>query len=116
MRTLNIENNDLVLTAGNLEMVTGSTALQIIITNRLKLWLGEWYLAPDSGIDWLGLMGQSNAIDPVKRITAALRDAILADTRVDKINSMVVEYARATRKVSATISIKANNEKITVTI
>jgi hypothetical protein len=29
---------------------------------------------------------------------------------------MVVEYDRSTRAISATISIKANNEKITVTI
>lgn len=116
IKTLNIENNDLVLSSGNLEMITGSEALQILTTNRLKMWLGEWFLAPTSGIDWLGLMNQSNAIDPVKRISAALRDQILSDSRIKKINSMVVEYDRATRKVSATISLKTDSDTIGVTI
>ena len=88
----------------------------VIFANRLKLWLGEWSLAPNSGVDWLGLMNQSNAVDPVRRIEAALRDAILADSRITKISSMDISFDRSTRTISATIGMITDGEAIEVKI
>lgn len=116
MKTLDIENNDLVYENGNLVMATGIDAIKIIMANRLKLWLGEWSLAPNSGVDWLGLMNQSNAVDPVRRIEAALRDAILADSRITKISSMDISFDRSTRTISATIGMITDGEAIEVNI
>jgi len=107
MITLKIENNDLVLTNGQLQTVSGIDALVTIINNRIKLWLGEFDLAPTSGIDYLGLFNQKK-IFMEERLRKLIRDAILADTHITKIKSLEVSLDNGTREVTGTFEAETD--------
>lgn len=98
MRTLKVVDRDYVLEAGGLVWLEGIEALAQILRNRLSLFLGEWFAAPDAGIDWFTLLEQKRF--PEKRIQKAVRAALAADPRVSRVASVTAEFSRSTRTVS----------------
>ena len=92
-------NNDFVYDNGRLVTITGVDALTQIIKNRLSIWLGEWFLAEDFGIDYLGLFNQRTFLE--KRFRLIVSGAILADSRVEKITKLDVSFDNSTREITA---------------
>ena len=102
MRTFKILNGDLVFSDGDFTELTGLDALTQIIQNRLKLWRNEWFAAPDSGIDYFSLFQEKQLLQQKAR--KAIRDAILADTRIIKINELDITFDNVTRTMACTFS------------
>jgi len=99
IKVLKVQDNDFVLDGeGGLETLTGIDALTQIIKFRLSMFLGEWFYTPNSGFDWLGLLNQRTFLE--KRARLLIRNAILADTRVLKINSIDVSYNNSNRTIT----------------
>jgi hypothetical protein len=98
MRTLKITSNDLVLSGSDLIMLTNTDALAQVIENRLKLWLGEWFGALTSGIDYLTLFSEKQLLqEKARRI---FRNAILADSRITNIKELEITYVNSTRSMT----------------
>ena len=96
MKTIKILNNDFVLTNGRLETIIDKDALIQNIKNRLKLWKGEFEIEENSGVDYLNLLNQDNLLD--ERFRIAIRNAILAEEHIIKIDKLVSTLNRATRE------------------
>ncbi len=94
-----VENNDFVLESGRLVTLTGVDALTQIIKNRLSIWLGEWFLAENFGIDYIGLFNQRTFLE--KRFRLIVSNAILADSRIEKITKLDVSFDNSTREITA---------------
>lgn len=98
IKTLKVVNNDFSFVDSGLEVLTGADALAQIIKNRLSMWLGEWFPAPLSGIDYLGLFNQNVFLEERARII--FTNAILADSRITKITKMEIELDNETRELT----------------
>ncbi|PJZ24400.1 hypothetical protein CH352_14430 [Leptospira hartskeerlii] len=116
MKTFKIENNDLVYTEsqgsndltpnrGRLVMLEGVDALRQILGNRLKMFLGEWYLAPNEGVDWLSLVDQKIFVRSA--FLDEVRKAILKEPAVTKIVSLDADFDPKTRRVSIQFEVES---------
>lgn len=114
VKTLKTVSNDFVYTDGRLEVLTGIEALAQITQNRLKLWLGEWFLAPDSGIDYLGIFNQRQFLK--ERFLSVIRQQVLADTRIKKIININAELDGSTREINVTLNLEADEGTFEVVI
>ena len=112
IKTLKVLNNDFVFSGGRLEVLTGIDALAQLTENRLKLWLGEWFLAPNDGIDYLGLFNQRSFLE--KRFSLALRTQVLSDIRIKKIINMNIEVDRGSRQVDVELNLESDEGKFNV--
>jgi len=93
VKTLQLVDGDLVLSNQNFVMLDDRATLRQRIFNRLALYLGEFSLAPDAGMDWFTL--RANKISPSPslqrgEIEIAVRREILKDSEVTSINSLEV--------------------------
>lgn len=111
MKTLKVVSNDYVYEDGGLVWVEGLDALAQILKNRIALFLGEWFLAPSSGIDWFTLLEQKQF--PEKRIMRAVRAAIIADPRVIRVISITADFDRASRTVEIEFSCETSEGLLT---
>ena len=98
MMTFSIHNNDLVFADRTLKDLTGVDALAEVIEARLKLWKGEWFLSPDSGVDYMTLFESKQLLQEKAR--KALKDAITADLRVLRLKELNVTYDNTTRTMT----------------
>lgn len=116
MKTLKIENNDLVYVKsqgpndrspnrGRLVMLEGVDALRQILGNRLRLFLGEWDLAPDEGVDWLGLVDQKVFVR--SSFLSEIRKALLKEPAVTRILSLDADFDPETRQVSIKFEVES---------
>ncbi|PJZ49219.1 hypothetical protein [Leptospira saintgironsiae] len=117
MKTLKVINNDLVYiesegsadtnpNRGRLVMLEGLDALRQILGNRLRMHLGEWYLAPEAGVDWFGLVDEKSFFRP--GFLAAIKKAILGEPAVTKIISLDASFDRKTRTVTVEFEVESN--------
>lgn len=104
VRTLKVTNKDFDFTDGRLTQLTGIDALVQIVKNRLTLWKGENFCMADSGIDYLNLFNLNKNISIEKRARKIFRDAILADSRVTKLKTLIITFDNSTRKLTVTFS------------
>lgn len=61
-----MQNADLVLSNHNLVMLSGKEALKQKMEHRIRLYLGEFLLEPDEGINWFQLFELKNPKDAIK--------------------------------------------------
>lgn len=104
MRTLKVIDNDYVLENGRLVWVEGIDALAQIIKNRLSLGLGEWFLALEEGVDWLGILNQKVFFQ--ERLITQLKTAIRKEPSVSNIDFITAEFQRKTRSVSVDFQLR----------
>lgn len=102
MKTLKVVNNDFVLESGRLVWLEGADALAQIVRNVLALFLGEWFIAPNNGIDWLGIFNQGRFLKP--RIVAIIRQNLLRRKEILKIAKLEIDFNRATREMTINFS------------
>lgn len=89
--------NDLELTAdGNLRLVYDAEAIGQHARQRLSLFLGEWFLDAESGVDWFGqVMGARQ--DRLAIGEAMVKATILATPGVSEIEEISTRYDRTSR-------------------
>jgi hypothetical protein len=114
MRTLKILNNDLILSDRTLTMVEDVDALAEVISARLKLWKGEWFAAPDSGIDYFNLFQNKQLLQQKAR--KVYKDAITADARILRLNDLELTYDNATRTMTGEFNAETTEGLLEATI
>ena len=103
LQTIKIINNDIEIINGKTTIIYDAEAFAQIIQGKLKLWLGEWFGNVTAGIDYLGLFNQKTFLD--KRFALIIRNILLADKRITKINSLTTNFDRTTRTISANFQV-----------
>ena len=109
-------NNDFVYEDGRLVTITGVDALSQILKNKISVWLGEWYLAENFGVDYLGLFNQKTFLD--KRFRLIISNILLNDSRVKKIIKLNVEFNNSTREITSSFTVETTvgllNAEVTI--
>jgi|GEM_PF-2005866 len=116
VRTLKVENNDFVFANNRLTQIGGLDALAQIISNRLKLWLGEWFANEEAGIDYFGLFNQDKNAPIEKRARIIFRAAILADPRIDKILTFNLSFSNSNREMTLDFTAQADGDQVAVSV
>ena len=94
MRTLQLTNKDLNLSNHSFVMLDDRATLKQRIQNRFVLFLGEFSLSPNSGIDWFSLKESKN-LDEIQK--AFIRD-LLSDSEIIRVNSFEVIWIDSVEK------------------
>lgn len=113
MRTLKVENNDFVKVDGRFVWVEGIEALKQILKNRIALGLGEWFLAEEEGIDWLGLLNQKIFFE--ERVIAQVKTAIRKEPAVTNIDFISASFSRSDRKISISFQVQTTEGQLNST-
>ena len=90
-------NGDWDITNNQLQLVTGQDEIAQKISNRLKLFLGEWFLDVRLGVPWFSKILKKNP-NP-SEIEAILIQQIIETTGVVTLNSIELSLDNATRKL-----------------
>ena len=98
IKTLKVIVGDFSFVNGGFEVIEGVDALAQIINNRLSLWLGEWFVVPFAGVDYLGLFNQKTFLEDRARIV--FKNAILADPRITKLTKFDITFDQSIRTFS----------------
>lgn len=114
MKTPKLLNNDIVILNGKIVWHYDKDALSQILANRLKLWLGEWFLAPSSGVDWFGLVDQKGFLKA--RFISELRTNILNEPNVSRVARLDASFDNKTRIVNCNMEIESIFGPIAISI
>lgn len=97
MKTVMLEDGDIALRQGSPVMISGADALKQRAENRLRLFLGEFSLASDSGVDWFRITSRKY---PEKEIEKAVRSELLKDSEILTVESVLIQSADTSEKAS----------------
>lgn len=109
MRSLRLQDGDLVFSAGALQMVEGpeeiAQSCRIILgTNR-----GEWFLNPELGIPFEAFTGKA----PVQeRMIEELRAGLAQEPRIRSVEDIVITADTSARTLLVTFSATAEDGEI----
>jgi hypothetical protein len=105
MRTLATIDQDFKMQNGRFVWLEGIDALKQVLKNRISLGLGEWFLAPNSGVDWLNLVDQKAFLQ--ERFLTAIKRAIRGEPNVKRIDSLTAEFDRDAREVKINFQVQS---------
>lgn len=108
MKTVMLEDGDIVLNTGKPVLLTDAEALKQRAENRLRLFLGEFSLSPESGVDWFSITAKKY---PEKDIEKAVRKELLKDTEILSVDSVLIESADTSEK-AAILNIPLRTAKV----
>ncbi|HMZ61089.1 MAG TPA: hypothetical protein PL048_20095 [Leptospiraceae bacterium] len=108
MKTVMLEDGDIVLNTGKPVLLADAEALKQRAENRLRLFLGEFSLSPESGVDWFSITAKKY---PEKDIEKAVRKELLKDTEILSVDSVLIESADTSEK-AAILNIPLRTAKV----
>lgn len=100
-------NNDLILTVGDLTLVTESDQINQAISQALGMFYGEWFLDNRQGIPYIQQIFVKNPNLDI--IQALLLNAIQNVPGVVQITSFAFTYNNANRNLGVTLSVQTTN-------
>lgn len=110
-------NGDALITGGSLSLVDGVDAVAQLLNQRLRFFLGEWFLGLDKGIPYFEKIFQKNPDPGV--VDSLLKDTILGTPGILRLLTFDIVLDTATRvmtvagsAVSSTGVINFNVENI----
>jgi len=103
---INTTTGDADITAGRLSLTTELKAVEQRVSQRLKLFLGEWFLDRRRGVPWIQQVFLKNP-NPVI-IDAVITREILAEPQVIKLQEFSLDIDTTTRIL--TVTFKANTK------
>jgi hypothetical protein len=123
MNTLELVNGDLHLVNNNFVIIDKSQSLKQRIINRLSLFLGEYQLDSEIGIDWFTLKSRKNNTIEIQNV---IRKELTKDSEITSINSVEVTlidssekaifYSKPIRTALISIFINTIYGKLTVSL
>ena len=113
-------NNDLIIKAGNFQIVEEGAEVVQHVRTRLQFYLEEWFLDLKSGTPYF----QEIFTKPVNlaNIESIFKSRILNTTEVLKLNEFAMQYEGGSkRKLTVTFSAETifgtiDNEKVTINV
>lgn len=110
MKTLKIENNDLVFDKSmNLEMVEDEEEIRQSIERTLSTNLSEYFLNVDMGLNYSQIRGKGIKQDDIE---SAIREAIFQDERIEEVDFTEIITNNKSRSLSVEFNAIANGKNI----
>lgn len=100
MRTWALYEGDIRVTDGDIAWIDGREELAQAVRIRLSTRLGEYFLAPDMGLDHERLVGKQVSEDSIRE---ALMRCIADEPRVQAVEEVTVEWDAHSRTVQARV-------------
>jgi hypothetical protein len=86
--------NDLIIENNDLSLVVGRDEIAQVLRQKLRLFLGEWFLDTREGLDYYGVVLKKN-VDPGK-LDALFKEAILSSRGVVELINFKLELSQRT--------------------
>lgn len=101
------ENNDLAIENNNLVLIDGSDLVKQLIIQRLKTFLGEWFLDKSVGIPYFQdiLIKNPNA----NVVTTLIKNEILKAEGVIELDSFSTDFNDGARQLSISFSVRTED-------
>jgi len=116
MRSIDFTNNDINIVSKRLQMIT-DTAQKIQKTkSSLLIVLGELFYNADIGLDYTQVLDITEKNIPEEYKKLAIIEAIMKDSNVEKVDNIVIETDKTSRKQNITLQLKYKDETETTTI
>lgn len=93
-------NGEIDLTNNKMTLTTGLKAIEQRISQRLRLFLGEWFLDKTRGVPWIQQVFKKNP-NPVV-VDAVIKREILAEPTVRELQIFELDLDTATRILTVT--------------
>ena len=114
MKTWELIDGDIILSNHSISILDKSNALKQRLQNKLNLFLGEFILEPNLGIDWFFNLDKKNP--QLQQIESDVRREISSDPEITQLINLEVNYINTKQKSedlkkplrSLFISYKAN--------
>jgi len=90
-------SGDIKLVDGDLSLVEGVDAISQHVKQRLKMYLGEWFLDIQSGVAWYQIVFVKNP--NLLLVEAVLRDVVINTPGILELNLFELSYENSTRKL-----------------
>jgi hypothetical protein len=108
------EDGDFVFGHGLADYLTENEAIALLVTQRLWLWLGEWFLDTSAGINWPAILGTrppalrlaESEIRRIVRDTPGVEDITTFDMTFEHSIFMVQVYMEVTTEFSTGVPIE----------
>lgn len=114
MRTLAMQDGDLVLEQGALKTLEGDEELAQAVSHCLSTAKGEWYLDEDYGLERDAILGK--VLDE-NEATDAIIEAVTQDGRIDRVQGITYSVNKATRTLSVGMTLlKTDGETLEVEV
>lgn len=98
--------DDIQIEGGDLALVSGADALAQRLTEKLRLFRGEWFLDTRIGVPWFrDVLGSKSPRGEV--VQGAIRQPILDDDEVIEITRFEIDFDGDTRKVRMDMGIRS---------
>ena len=91
--------------------ITGVDAVTQRINNRLKLFVNEWFMQPDEGVDWFGVFEKPFTI---RKMETEIYRVLSNDNEIESIEEIKIEPDFKNRSIKINIELKAGEQKITI--
>jgi hypothetical protein len=101
------DNNDLAIENNNLVLIDGSDLVKQLIIQRLKTFLGEWFLDKSVGIPYFQdiLIKNPNA----NVVTTLIKNEILKAEGVIELDSFSTDFNDGARQLSISFSVRTED-------
>lgn len=97
------ENGDFVFGHGLADYLTQNEAIELLLRQRLWLWLGEWFLDITAGVNWPAILGTR---PPALRLAETeIRRIILDTPGVVRITAFDMNFDHRTFMVTIVVRI-----------
>ncbi len=103
MKAFALKDKDIVLENNRIKLIEGEDALRQRILNKVSMFKGEWFLLPDEGIDWLGILGRKFVND--REMQIELESVLSSDAEVNTINYIDIAFDNEAREVIISFSL-----------
>lgn len=105
-------NDEWDLSTGNtdLELLTGADAIAQHLAQRIKMFLGEWFLDTRKGVTYIQQIFVKNPNETV--VDSALKTVIIQTPGVAKLTAFELQIDRSLRKLKLSFTAKTNDGEI----
>jgi hypothetical protein len=111
VRSIKIENNDIVITSKRMEMVDDTEQMTQRTESCLKVVKGELFYNADLGLNYEEVLSIKDKNISDQRKELAIRSALFQDSNVDKVNNIVFSNADSRQlNISVDITYKDSTE------
>jgi hypothetical protein len=104
---MDLSTNDLLITSGDLSIVTGSDAIAQDLQQTLQVWFGEWFLDTTQGIPFKQQILVKNPV--IDLVQADIINAALNVPGVTGVTGLELDYNVNNRTLSMSLSATDSN-------
>ena len=110
---LDFDGKDLVTKNGDIKIIQKDDAIRQNISQRLQMFIGEWFLDTSKGVPYYQYILMKNP--DMDLVSASLKDAILKTPGVLELIDFDFDFLNSNRTLSVTLTARTTAGEVTIT-